>query len=325
MATFLAYKYYRKIDEEEPFPLVGILPTSSKTLEKMQKLPLFSSDIFICSYPKSGTTWMQHIVHTLATDGNSPLPHVSDACPFYDVDRTWSENTDEAVLAAPVIEKHAKIHRRIFNTHLRWDMMPKNNKDARYIYMVRRPTDACVSFFHHLIHQSEDDGGFVGDFDSFVKEWTSGRSLFGSWSAHVKSWLGSDGYRLGASDARVLVLSYEELKADLLGGLRQVNAHCRFGLSDARLTELCPRFTFDYMRAHEDQFEPRSVKWVEPQPESLGSSEAKPEKEFHFVRAGRVGDGDAAFASTERRAALKAMVARSFPRGTPERVAKLMP
>ena len=31
---------------------------------------------------------------------------------------------------------------------------------ARFIYLVRSGRDACVSFYHHLSHQAEADGGF---------------------------------------------------------------------------------------------------------------------------------------------------------------------
>lgn len=40
-----------------PMPLLPI--SSSKTISMCRNLELRDSDIFICSYPKSGTTWMQ--------------------------------------------------------------------------------------------------------------------------------------------------------------------------------------------------------------------------------------------------------------------------
>jgi hypothetical protein len=215
----LSSHHHGSTQNDEPFPLLPI--TSPETLRRCKALPLRKGDIFVASFPKSGTTWMQHIVHTLATDGSSRLPHVSDACPFFDVDRTWQTNGDG--LAGPVQANHAKIGRRIFNTHLRWRMMPKDHPDARYVYLVRRPADACISFFHHLTHQSLDDGGFAGTLDEFVTEWAGGKAPFGSWSAHLRAWLGLGG---GASDPRVLVVSYEEMKADLASCVRKVtHAH----------------------------------------------------------------------------------------------------
>ena len=169
---------------EEPMPLLPI--TSERTVALCAALPLREGDVFVASFPKSGTTWMQHIVHTLATDGQSPLAHVSDACPFFEADRTWSA---DGSLAAIVQANHAQISRRMFNTHLRWSMMPKSHPGARYVYMTRRAADACVSFYHHLAHQAAEDGGFDGTLDDFVVEWSAGRAPFGSWSAHLKSWL----------------------------------------------------------------------------------------------------------------------------------------
>lgn len=40
-----------------PMPLLPI--SSTATIEMCRNLELRDSDIFICSYPKSGTTWMQ--------------------------------------------------------------------------------------------------------------------------------------------------------------------------------------------------------------------------------------------------------------------------
>ena len=334
-------------DRDEPFPLLPI--TSAETLRKCASLPLRSKDVFVTSFPKSGTTWMQHIVHTLATNGESPLPHISDACPFFEVDRTWDAASD--ALAPTVVANHDKIGCRIFNTHLRWSMMPKSSPEARYVYMTRRAVDACVSFYHHLSHQSAEDGGFRGDLDEFIGTWTSGTVFFGSWSAHLASWLPA-----AAADERILVVSYEELRARPRELVGRVNAHCGFGLSDARLDELVPRFAFDWMRAHEAQFEPRSVKWVKPaaalkpappasaadggasavgakRPRAAGAGEGEEGEEggegeqlFHFIRAGRVGDGDAAF-GPEHRAALRAMALRTYgsPDQVPAAVAALLP
>jgi hypothetical protein len=47
------------------------------------------------SYPKSGTTWTQYIVYTLATRGERELEHISMYAPFYEIDATWDNDTGE--------------------------------------------------------------------------------------------------------------------------------------------------------------------------------------------------------------------------------------
>ena len=112
-------------------------------------------------------------------------------------------------------------------------------------------------------------------------------------------------HRPAATDPRVLVISYEELKREPRACIGRVNAHCGFGLSDARLDQLLPQFSFEWMRSHESQFQPRSVRWVRRPEDS---------EEFHFIRAGRVGDGAKAFSPAQREL-LGAMLARTFGGG----------
>ena len=116
------------------FPPMPLLPiTSPETIEKCRSLPLRPSDVFICSYPKSGTTWTQHIVLSLiladhrhqllqdtdcAKDGEHQqqehhddvldYEHVSDFAPFFEIDAHWDPNDDS--LAVDVRRNHEKLN-----------------------------------------------------------------------------------------------------------------------------------------------------------------------------------------------------------------------
>ena len=63
-----------------PLPPMPALPiTSARTILNMKTLPVAAGDIFICSYPKSGTTWTQNIVYQLVTRGAPLVTEILDA------------------------------------------------------------------------------------------------------------------------------------------------------------------------------------------------------------------------------------------------------
>jgi hypothetical protein len=102
-------------DSAAALPAMPLLPISSPaTVALCKGLALRDSDVFVCSYPKSGTTWMQHVVATLLTRGTHPAEgeHVSDFSPFFEVDRSWDHGAGEPRAAAG----WAAAGRRVFNT-----------------------------------------------------------------------------------------------------------------------------------------------------------------------------------------------------------------
>ena len=193
VATCVAYRLWQRLKRAEEelartsesaafLPSMPVLPiTSDATLRCCKHLTLRDTDVFVCSYPKSGTTWMQNIVVNLLTKGESPAEgeHISAFAPFFDVDRSWNHATGEpSGVYSPDAEQQQQEGegakrvgfrggRRVFNTHLRWDQMPRSDSSgAKYIYVVRDGKDVVTSFFHHLSNQA-DSGGFEGTFEDF--------------------------------------------------------------------------------------------------------------------------------------------------------------
>jgi len=286
-------------DEDRPFPLLDI--SSVQTLEWCRALPPppadFAEDVFVCSYPKSGTTWMQHIVGSLVLRARGlppPEEHVSRRTPFFEIDPHWR---GPGQFAPEVEEGQRAIGRRMFNTHLRWEMMPKHER-VKYVYVCREGRDTCCSFFHHLSSQRTKAGdgfAFEGSFAEFHERWLAGRTEFGRWSDHLASW------DLAAGDPRVLILSYEDMLADLRSCVERVAAHLSLGLAASDFEELLPTFGFAHMKANADRFQPVSVAWKEG---------------FQFIRKGVQGDSASLYGPAERTAYAEAFRER-FPRGPP--------
>ena len=285
--------------DSAPLPVMPLLPISSPcTLALCRNLVLRDGDVFVCSYPKSGTTWMQHIVTSLLTRGARPAAgeHISAFAPFFEIDASWDAAKGEP-RAGPLGEAAAG-GRRVFNTHLRWSQMPKQaNSGARYIYVLRDGCDVATSFYHHLSNQ-DGDGGFEGAFEAFFESWLHGSLPYGRWVDHVKSWLvlrrPGDG---GASHVHVAV--YEDLLAAPSAELLKLNAFLGLPpLSAAELAALVEATSFRFMQQHEDRFQPQSVQW---------------KNGFHFIREGTAGN-HTALMTAEQVQRFRAQVQREFPR-----------
>ena len=110
---------------------------------------------------------------------------------------------------------------------------------------------------------------------------------FSTWRRHVGSWLAA-----AESDPRVLLLSYEEMKADLPACVARVALHLGLAPSAELMATCLSRMDFAWMKAHEERFSPRSVAWLDK-----GDG-------FSFVRQGKVGGG-ALDLSTQQREAIE--------------------
>ena len=245
--------------------------------------------VFIASYPKSGTTWLQACTFHILSDGKIPLTHISDFSPFAEVSKTW----DEAG-RLKYTESHTRLGWHIFNTHLLPSHIPVND-NIKYIYVVRSGKDVAVSFFHHLSNQIGDGGGLDVEFNAYLRDWCSGNVIYGSWLKHLEEWIPHANRHLDGRN--ILYVRYEDLKRDLPRELQRIATFLRpgFPLGVDRLRELTAICGFEQMKSSHHLYQPVSVAW-------------KPG--FNFLRRGEVGDNN--FGEMEN-AQFNSMVNQTFP------------
>jgi hypothetical protein len=273
-----------------PMPLLPM--TSERTVKLCRQLPDFYNGqrtIFIASYPKSGTTWMQAIVFYLTTNGsNQDFSHISSFTPFYEIDKHWEESN----FLSKYRENHAKLGVNIFNTHLRCDMLPHGNS-FKYIYIIRDPKDVVVSFFHHLSNQ---DGGFDGTFKEFLVQWCCGDIAYGRWTDHLRSWFEV------VNKEKILILRYEDLHKNIKQNLMKISNFLDLKTSDEVINSIAHLVQFETMKSNQSQFQPISVIW---------------KNDFNFFRKGSIGDS-ATFINEEENSMIESMLLSSFPNGFPD-------
>lgn len=156
-----------------------------------------SGDIVQCSFPKSGTHWVQFIIQMILK-GCEPIT-------------TYSEFLRNMRFIEYLKAEHwtPTLPARSYLTHV--PLRPETmNPDAKYVYVARNPWDVCVSLFHMMTNMSVyrfQDGTFEEFFEAFI----DGDVGYGSYFDHLAS-----AYRL-KDEPNVFFVTYEELKADTKG------------------------------------------------------------------------------------------------------------
>ena len=201
-------------------------------------------DVVVATYDKSGTNWMMQIVHQVATHGHGSFAHIHDVAPWPDA----PGGPEQGVALDEPTWRGAATGQRPVKTHLPRGRTPLSDA-ARYVVVVRDPKDVAVSGYHFIRDV------LLGPLmprpatwvDQFLGEQGMRPSL-GPWPAHV------DGWWRERHRPNVLVVRYEELKADLPGGIRRV-AQLMGVTLDARSAErVRANCTFEAMRAIADRF-----------------------------------------------------------------------
>lgn len=227
-------------------------------------------DIVITTPPKCGTTWTQRICALLVfqtPDLEKPLTSVS---PWLDmVTRPHAD-----VLA----ELAAQPHRRFIKTHTPFDGLPFDER-VTYLCVGRDPRDVALSWDNHVANT--DFGALLGAraasvgnediaeklaagpppvpesererFWAFAMDPTPPTEIAGSLLAvlhHLASfWAVRD-------RANVVMLHYDDLKADLEGQMRSLAARLSIAIPEERWPALVKAATFEEMRRNADRFAP---------------------------------------------------------------------
>lgn len=221
-----------------------------------------ATDVLVATYPKSGTTWVQQIVHGLRSRGSMDFEEISLVVPWIETAPMLGIDLDAAQVAEP----------RAFKTHLPWDLVPRG---GRNIYIVREPGDVLVSFYHFMKGVIFEEDAI--DIETFAFEHFLVGSASGRYWDNVRSW-----WQV-RTRSDVLFLCFEDMKKDLRAAVERIAAFAGIA-ADAELLDLVTRqASFEFMRAHEAQFDDLPTILVFCR--MLGLPPARTTK----VRAGRVG------------------------------------
>ena len=246
--------------------IASLLTRLSKKLEEAAEKIRFSEfkqrfgqqedDIYIVTYPKSGTTLMQMIVYQLTTDGDTNFNHIYEVSP-------WIRNACHRGEEIPNVKSP-----RIIKSHDLYKDFEKGTK-GRFIHVHRNAEDVAVSMYHQTKNYKKPDL----DLEEYIHKTFLGQKDY-NWFKYSKEWFNNK------KKFNILYLRYENLINNKETEIRRIADFLNINLTDEVLTRTLECSSFDFMKQHEKKF------GLQP-PEKV--------KKFvfdEFIRKGKVGEGN---------------------------------
>ncbi|XP_032832491.1 sulfotransferase 6B1 [Petromyzon marinus] len=230
-----------KIPREERLVVMDGLkvPRALVHADTLRRLPDFQArpdDILLLSYPKCGCNWVVRLL----------MHMVKLAHPELDKDPTSHQAHIPLIEFGPPSKLEgmsAFPSPRVIASHMPRDRVPSSffaNK-CKVVLVFREPKDTAVSFYHFYNNNPSLPG--VDSWDKFYSMFMEGDVPWGVYLDYIKQW--SNHWEAD----NVLVLTYEELKADLPGELQKMSTFLGLGLSGEQISDVADNGTFSAMKA----------------------------------------------------------------------------
>jgi aryl sulfotransferase len=224
--------------------------TDSKRWDTFKHRP---GDVVIATPAKCGTTWTQAIVASLLWPDGSPPEPVVIVSPWVD------GRIEPAESVAERLERQQ--HRRFVKTHTPADGVPWW-PTASYIVVLRDGRDAFMSLLNHMAKMRPEIVALM----NAEAEMGGGQPLHWSGDPHqdFPQWLASDqsapaylaSWWPRRREPNVLLLHYNDLKADLAGEMRRIASFLGLTVPEGLWPSVVERCTFESMRARGDEIGP---------------------------------------------------------------------
>ncbi|XP_015356023.1 amine sulfotransferase-like [Marmota marmota marmota] len=233
-------------------------------VESVDDFEIRDDDVFIVTYPKSGTIWTQQILSLIYFEGHRNRTEdikTIDRAPFFEYN---IHNLDFIKMPSP----------RLFASHLPYYLVPKGlkNKKAKILYIYRNPKDVLVSFFHFsnwVARLKPSD-----TFENFMEMFLDGQVMGSRWFDHIRGWYEH------RHDFNIQFMSYEDMKKDLRSAVLKI---CRFlekELSEEVVDTVVKQASFQNMKTNPQANYHDIIKY------EIGMRSDK----GHFLRKGTTGD-----------------------------------
>ncbi|XP_063773269.1 amine sulfotransferase-like [Pseudophryne corroboree] len=206
-------------------------------VDAIEDMEIRDSDVFLVTFPKSGTVWTQNILCQIYKESQG------------NVEGNVEDNVNN-MAKAPWLEFKLLINDfdscpspRLLLSHLPYYLMPKNprNRKLKVIYVLRNPKDNVVSFYH--FHKTFVNIQHLAiSWEAFFDLYMSGKVIGGSWFDHVRGWY------THKEEFDLLFLTYEEMIQDLRSAVLKICQFLDIKLDDQAVNRIVEKATFKNMK-----------------------------------------------------------------------------
>ncbi|CAH8361941.1 unnamed protein product [Eruca vesicaria subsp. sativa] len=203
----------------------NLLEGSLYTREFYQARP---GDFFVCSYPKTGTTWLKSLTFAIANrsrfedDSTNPiLKSIShELVPFLEIKFSFYPHIG-------VIKDKGNT---LFATHLPHELLPESvvKSGCKMVYIWRDPKDTFISLWHFIQKRRFlESKGVIKSIEECFDMFCKGLSVYGSYLDHVLGYWKAH----QENPDQILFLKYETLTADPLPHVKRLAEFMGYGFT----------------------------------------------------------------------------------------------
>lgn len=192
---------------------------------------VWNDDLFIVTYPRSGTTWMQQIVHLLFNHGVQGSDHLEVHIPYL----------ERAIAFSGMARLQQKKEKRFFKTHLPFTFgLHTRNPKAKFIYVARNPKDCALSLYYFMSNNYRI--AYKGSWDEFLHLFIAGELIYGKWFDHVLSW-----WNASRKFDNILFLTYESMHQNPEGIISRVASFMETTVTQELMAQIVQKTSFNEM------------------------------------------------------------------------------